>query len=127
MDVVAVVSGETGMQANVYFETKADAVTKHTTLTNPIAPEGSITIINNLTGTGIPGSTGHAEDPTDEFTFHVKLMDSAGNTLKGYQAYGGTSEGRIKGEEDITINGDGYITFADLPYGTRYKITQEPK
>ena len=127
VDVVAVVSGETGMQANVYFETKADAVTKHTTLTNPIAPEGSITIINNLTGTGIPGSTGHAEDPTDEFTFHVKLMDSAGNTLKGYQAYGGTSEGRIKGEEDITINGDGYITFADLPYGTRYKITQEPK
>jgi uncharacterized surface anchored protein len=127
VEVVAVVSGETGMQANVYFETKADAVTKRTTLTNPIATEGSITIINNLTGTGIPGSTGHAENLTDEFTFHVKLMDSAGNTLKGYQAYGGTSEGRIKGEEDITITGDGYLTFADLSYGTRYEITQEPK
>ncbi|PJJ29847.1 SpaA isopeptide-forming pilin-related protein [Lacrimispora celerecrescens] len=119
VDLVAVVSGETGMQANVYFETQTEVVTKRTTLTNPIVPEGSITIINKLTGTG--------KDQTDEFTFHVRLMDSAGKTLTGYQVYGGTSEGRIKGEENITITGDGYLTFAGLPYGTRYEITQEPK
>ncbi|WP_312427789.1 SpaA isopeptide-forming pilin-related protein [Lacrimispora sp.] len=119
VDVVAVVSGETGMQVKVYFETQAEAVTKRTTLTNPIVQEGSVTIINKLTRTG--------KDQTDEFTFHVRLMDSAGKNLTGYQAYGGTSEGRIKGEEDITITGDGYLTFAGLPYGTRYEITQEPK
>ncbi len=119
VDMVAVVSGEIGMQANVYFETQTEAVTKRTTLINPIVPEGSITIINKLTGTG--------KDQTDEFTYHVRLMDSAGKTLTGYQAYGGTSEGRIKGEENITITGDGYLTFAGLPYGTRYEITQEPK
>lgn len=119
VDLVAVVSGETGMQANVYFETQTEAVTRRTTLTNPIVPEGSITIINKLTGTG--------KDQTDEFTFHVRLMDSAGKALTGYQAYGGTSEGRIKGEGNITITGDGYLTFAGLPYGTGYEITQEPK
>jgi hypothetical protein len=119
VDVVAVVSGETGTLANVYFETKAGTVTKRTTLTNPIVPEGSITILNKLTGTG--------KDQTDEFTFHVRLMDSAGKTLTGYQAYSGSVEGRIKGEGNITISGDGNLTFAGLPYGTRYEIAQEPK
>ncbi|WP_349944904.1 SpaA isopeptide-forming pilin-related protein [Lacrimispora sp. BS-2] len=119
VDLVAVVSGETGTQANVYFETWADAVTKRTTLTNPIVPDGSIAIINKLTGTG--------KDQADEFTFHVRLMDSAGKTLTGYQAYSGSAEGRIKGEGTITITGDGYLTFAGLPYGTRYEIAQEPK
>ncbi|ADL03061.1 SpaA isopeptide-forming pilin-related protein [Lacrimispora saccharolytica] len=127
VDLVAVVSGETGTQANVYFETKADSVTKRTTLTNPIAPDGSITIINKLTGTGMPGSTGHAEDQADEFNFHVKLLDSADKTLTGYQAYSGSVDGRIKGEGTIPITGDGYFTFSGLPYGTRYEITQEPK
>jgi uncharacterized surface anchored protein len=119
VDVVAVVSGETGTLANVHFETKAGTVMKRTTLTNPIVPEGSITILNKLTGSG--------KDHTDEFTFHVRLMDSAGKTLTGYQAYSGSAEGRIKGEGNITISGDGNLTFAGLPYGTRYEIAQEPK
>lgn len=119
VDVVAVVSGEAGALANVYFETKADTVTKRTTLTNPIVPEGSISIINKLTGTG--------KDQTDEFIYHVRFMDSAGKTLTGYQAYSGSVEGRIKGKGNITIAGDGYLTFSGLPYGTRYEIKQEPK
>lgn len=119
VDVVAVVSGEIGTLANVYFETKVDTVTKRTTLTNAIVPEGSITIINKLTGTG--------KDQADKFIFHVKLMDSAGKTLTGYQAYSGSMEGRIKGDGNITLIGDGYITFAGLSYGTRYEITQQPK
>ena len=125
LDLVAVVRGETGTQINAYFETKVDAVTKRTVLTNPIVPDGSAAIINKLTGTGIPGSTGHAEDQADEFAFHVRLMDPSGKILTGYQAYSGSSEGRIKGEGNITITGDGFIFFAGLPYGTRYEIAQE--
>jgi uncharacterized surface anchored protein len=119
VDLVAVVNGETGTQTKAYFETKVDAVTKRTVLINPIAPDGSITIINKLTGTG--------KDQADEFIFHVRLMDAAGKTLTGYQAYCGSSEGRIKGEGNITITGDGFIIFDRLPYGTRYEIAQEPK
>ncbi len=127
VDLIAVVSGETGTQAKAYFETNVNAVTKHTALTNPVVSDGSITIINKLTGTGIPDSTGHAEDQADEFTFRVRFTDSAGKTLTGYQAYGGSSENRIKGEGNITITGNGFITFAGLPYGTRYEITKEKK
>lgn len=119
LDVVAVVSGETGSQAKAWFETKVEAVSKQTVLTNSIVPDGSITIINKLTGTG--------KDPSDEFTFHVRLTDGNGNALTGYQAYSGSSEGRIKGEGSITVIGDGFLTFAGLPYGTRYEITQEAK
>jgi hypothetical protein len=119
VDMVAVVNGEDGTQTKAYFETKVNAVIKRTTLINPIVPEGSITVINKLTGTG--------KDQADEFTFHVRLMDVAGKILTGYQAYSGSSEDRIKGEGNITITGDGFITFAGLPYGTRYEITQEKK
>ncbi len=117
VDVVAVVSGENGKEVKAYFETKVDAVAKCTTLTNPIVPDGSITVINKLTGTG--------KDQTDTFTYHVRFMDQEGYTLIGYQAYTGSVNGRIKGEGDITLTGDGFLTFAGLPYGTQYEVTQE--
>lgn len=117
IDVVAVVSDENGKEAKAYFETKVDAVAKRTTLTNPIVPDGSITIINKLTGTG--------KDQTDTFTYHLRFMNQDGNTLIGYQAYSGSANGRIKGEGDITLTGDGFLTFAGLPYGTKYEITQK--
>lgn len=119
VDVVAVVNGEEGTQTKAYFETKIEAVIKQTTLTNPVVPAGSITIINKLTGTG--------KDQADEFTLHVRLIDAAGKTLTGYQAYSGSSEGRIKGEGNIIITGDGFLIFAGLPYGTSYEIIQQPK
>ncbi len=119
VDVMAVVSGDEGGQIKAYFETNADAVTKQTTLTNPIVPDGSLTIINKLTGTG--------KNQADEFTYRVRFTGQAGNTLTGYQAYSGSKEGRIKGEGSITLTGDGFITFAGLPYGTGYEILQEPR
>ena len=126
VDVVVVVNGERGSQAKAWFETKVNALSKRTVLSNPIVPDGSITIINKLTGTGIPGSTGRAENLPDTFTYHVKLTDQNGAILSGYQAFKGSLEGRIKGEGTITLSGDGYITFTGLPYGTRYEIRQEP-
>ncbi|WP_394524838.1 SpaA isopeptide-forming pilin-related protein [Lacrimispora sp. JR3] len=125
VEVVATINGETGTQAKAWFETKVNAVSKRTALANPIVPDGSITIVNKLTGTGIPGSTGHSESQTDSFKYHVKLTDQNGVVLTGYQAFGGSVEGRIKGEGTITLTGDGYITFAGLPYGTKYEISQE--
>jgi hypothetical protein len=98
--MVAVVSGEIGMQANVYFETQTEAVTKRTTLINPIVPEGSITIINKLTGTGIPGIRGTLRIRRMNLLIHVRLMDSAGKTLNwisGIRWYiGGTDQRRRK-------------------------------
>ncbi|GLB27171.1 hypothetical protein LXJ15735_34120 [Lacrimispora xylanolytica] len=126
VDVVVVVNGETGSQAKAWFETRVNAVSKRTVLSNPIVQDGSITIINKLTGTGIAGSTGDAENQSDTFTYHVKLTDQNGTILTGYQAFKGTLTGRIKGEGTITLSGDGYITFTGLPYGTRYEINQEP-
>lgn len=126
VEVIATVNGETGTQLKAWFETKVNTISKRTVLTNPIVPDGSITIVNKLTGTGIPGSTGHAESQTDSFTYHVKLIDQNGTVLTGYQAFKGSIEGRIKGEGTITLMGEGTITFAGLPYGTRYEISQEP-
>ncbi|MEY8354714.1 SpaA isopeptide-forming pilin-related protein [Lachnospiraceae bacterium 54-53] len=119
VDVVAVANREEGTCAKAYFETKVNAVSKRTDLMSPIVPDGSITIINKLTGT--------EKDVSDGFTFHVRFTGRNGNILTGYQAYGGSSEGRIKGEGCISVTGDGFLTFAGLPYGTRYEITQEPK
>ena len=118
VDVVAVAEGETGEQIKASFETKTGELVKSTTLTNPIAPDGSVTVINKLTGTG--------KNQTDGFTYHVRLTDRNGNTLTGYQVFSGSVEGRIKGEGNITLTGDGFLTFAGLPYGTGYEITQEP-
>ncbi len=118
VEVVVTVNGETGTQAKAWFETKVNAVSKRTVLANPIVPDGSITIVNKLTGTG--------KNQTDSFTYHVKLKDQNGTVLTGYQAYSGSIDGRIKGEGTITLKGDGYVTFAGLPYGTRYEISQEP-
>ena len=126
VDVVVVVNGETGSQTKAWFETRVNAVSKRTVLSNPIVPDASITIINKLTGTGIAGSTGDAENQSDTFTYHVKLTDQNGAILTGYQAFKGSLAGRIKGEGTITLSGDGYITFTGLPYGTRYEINQEP-
>lgn len=116
VDIVAVVSGENGTKALANFITTAGAVTKTTNLWNPIVPEGSISIINKLTGTG--------KSQADAFTYHVKFTDQAGTVLIGYQAFTGSQTGRIKGEGDITLTGDGFITFSGLPYGIRYEITK---
>ncbi len=116
VDVVAKVNGENGTEAEANFITTAGAVTKTTNLWNPIVPDGSVSIINNLTGTG--------KSQADTFTYHVKFTDQAGTVLIGYQAFAGSKTGRIKGEGDITLTGDGFITFSGLPYGTRYEITK---
>ena len=116
VDVVAVVRGENGTEAKANFIMTAGAVTKTTNLWNPIVPDGSISIINKLTGTG--------KSQADAFTYHVKFTDQAGTVLIGYQSFTGSETGRIKGEGDITLTGDGFITFSGLPYGTRYEITK---
>lgn len=116
VDMVAIVSGENGTEAKANFIMTVGAVTKTTNLWNPIVPDGSISIINKLTGTG--------KSQADAFSYHVKFTDQAGKVLIGYQPFAGSETGRIKGEGDITLTGDGFITFPGLPYGTRYEITK---
>lgn len=116
VDVVTVVSGENGTEAKANFITTVGGVTKTTNLWNPIVTDGSISVINKLTGTG--------KSQTDAFTYHVKFTDQSGTALISYQAFAGSKTGRIKGEGDITLTGDGFITFSGLPYGTRYEITK---
>lgn len=118
VDLVVVVDGEGGKQATVHFNTTAKEIKNQTTLSNVIAPPGSITLVNKLTGMG--------KNQADEFTYHIKLTDPSQVLLSGYQAYGGSVKGRIKGEGIITLKGDEYLTLPGLPYGTQYEITQEP-
>lgn len=116
VDVITVVSGETGTEAKANFITTVGAVIKSTNLWNPIVPDGSISIINKLTGTG--------KSQADAFTYHLKFTDQEGTAFIGYQAFAGSKTGRIKGEGNISLTGDGFITFSGLPYGTRYEITK---
>lgn len=118
VEVIAAVTGKAGTAVQAYFQTKTGEISKETVLLNPIAPKGSVTIVNKLTGTG--------KDQTDSFTYHVRFTDKEGKVLLGYQQYDGSSKGQIKGEGQVTITGDGYLTFAGLPYGTRYEIVENP-
>jgi hypothetical protein len=118
VDLVVVVDGEEGKQVTAHFETTAKDIKNQTTLTNVIAPPGSITLVNKLTGMG--------KNQADEFTYHIKLIDSSQTLLSGYQAYSGSIKGRIKGEGSIVLKGNEYVTLPGLPYGTQYEITQEP-
>ena len=86
-------------------------------LGNPIAPAGSLTIRNHLSGTG--------KEIEDIFKYKIKFFDSSGNILRGYQNFTGSRNGRIKGEGMITLAGEEAVTFESLPYGTRYEINQE--
>ena len=54
----------------------------------------------------------------------MKFTDQAGSVLVGYQAFTGSETGRIKGEGDISLTGDGFITFSGLTYGIGYEITK---
>ncbi|WP_124068045.1 SpaA isopeptide-forming pilin-related protein [Clostridium sp. E02] len=119
VEVAAVVNGVEKTSTKAWFETETEKVKKQTILKNSIVPDGSITIINHLTGTG--------KDLKDSFIYQVKFMDQKGNTLIGYQAYTGSIEGQIKGVGEIPLTGDSFLTFAGLPYGTRYEITKVPK
>lgn len=118
LEVAAIAEQELGKWMKASFETKTGEIVKKTVLTNPVVPDGSVTVINKLTGTG--------KNQESQFCYNIKFMDSSGNVLSGYQAYSGSKKGRTKGEGNVTLTGDGFLTFAGLPYGTKYEITQEP-
>ena len=86
-------------------------------LENPIAPKGSLTIRNHISGLG--------KNPDDVFAYRIRFLDSSGRLLSGYQNYTGSKEGRIKGEGQISLKGEEYMIFSGLPYGTKYEIIQE--
>lgn len=116
LEVVAAVTGRDGEQIHTRVKTEAGAVTISDQLFNPIAPEGSLTVVNEIRGTG--------KNPEDLFTCRIRFTDSEGKLLKGYQNYTGSLTGRIRGEGSITIRGNEFITFSGLPYQTRYEVTQ---
>lgn len=117
VDLVAVVTGQPGEMARARFKTDAGTSMKETVLENPIAPEGSLTVRNHLAGTG--------KDSEDSFVYRISFKDRNGSTLTGYQGYSGSKDGRIKGDGTVTLMGDEYITFAGLPYGTKYEVEAE--
>ena len=117
LELAALVSGHMGTSARAVFTISSPTNLMETILENPIAPKGSLTIRNHISGTG--------RNPQDTFTYQMRFFDSAGKLLSGYQNYTGTKEGRIKGMGQITLKGDDYVIFPGLPYGTEYAIIQE--
>lgn len=116
LEVTAAVTGGDGERICTRMKTEAGAVTTACELLNPIATEGSMTVVNGIHGTG--------KNPEDLFTYQIRFTDSEGKLLKGYQNYGGSLAGRIKGEGSVTIKGNEFLTFPELPYGTRYEVIQ---
>ncbi len=113
VELIVVVNGDEGEMIQAEFVSGSDT----TTLSNPIAPKGSLTLRNHLTGLG--------KNLEDQFTYEIRFTNSSGELLKGYQSYTGSVEGRIKGEGSITLQGEEFITFAGLPYGTLYEVSQK--
>ena len=117
LELAALVSGQMGASARAVFTVSSPTNLTETILENPIAPKGSLTVRNHISGTG--------RNPQDTFTYQMRFLDSSGKLLSGYQNYTGTKEGRIKGMGQITLKGDEYVIFPGLPYGTEYAIIQE--
>lgn len=88
---------------------------------NPVGGEGSLSIVNRLTGT----AAGELEKR--EYQYRVELSDESGKPLKGGFPYGGSSEGRLKSGDLIRLKGGGSIVIRGIPWGTAYKITPLPE
>lgn len=117
IELVTLVNGQAGEFIRSVFTAGSQTNRIETILENPIAPKGSLTIRNHISGTG--------KNPQDEFTYQIRFRDSSGRLLSGYQNYTGSQEGRIKGKGQISLKGEEYIIFSGLPYGTEYEVTQE--
>ena len=117
IELVTLVSGQTGEFIRSVFTAGTQTNLMESILENPIAPKGSLTIRNHISGLG--------KNPDDVFAYRIRFLDSSGRLLSGYQNYTGSKEGRIKGEGQISLKGEEYMIFSGLPYGTKYEIIQE--
>lgn len=84
---------------------------------NPVAGEGSLAIVNRLTGT--------AADRLENrrYLYQVELSDESGQPLKGTFNYSGSSGGRIKSGDPIELMGGGSIVIKGIPWNTTYEVT----
>lgn len=99
--------------------TKADIGAETYAAVNPIAAEGSLSLINSISGTASDQLAG------EEFTYRIELTDREGNPMKGLVPYTGAKEGVIKSGDLLTLKGGEAVTFTGMAWGTGYQIRQE--
>lgn len=74
----------------------------------------------------VAGVVNSPKDYTQNFNFHIKLVDADGNPLSGsFYFYGTDKAGHIKHGDTIPLHHDESITILGLPDGTRYTVTEE--
>lgn len=83
---------------------------------NPVAKEGSLAIVNRLTGT----ASDRLERRKDAYT--VELYSGDGQVLTGSFNYTGDDEGRVKSGGQVELNRNESIVITGLPWGTIYKV-----
>lgn len=99
--------------------TQAKAGNQTVTAQNLSAGEGSLTLVNSVSGTA-------AETLKEkEFTYRIELMDRDGEPLKGSVSYTGAQEGTLKSGGSVTLHGGEAVTFTGMAWGTGYEIRQE--
>lgn len=83
---------------------------------NPVVKEGSLTLVNSLSGTDIKQLS------RQEYRYQITLTDASGEALLGYCNYTGSESGRLKSGDTVTLKGDAFITISGIAWGTNYQI-----
>lgn len=102
---------EVSLDAEVWIEGEGYSGTK----TVPVLQANSLTVYNELTGSG---QKQHASEGS---VFTIRMWDQNGEELAGRYSYKGSQEGFLRSGEQITLAGNEYITigletFRDCTY-----------
>lgn len=89
-----------------------------TTAVNPVGGEGSLSLVNAISGT----AAGQLSET--EFTYRLEFKDRGGNPIKGSIPYKGAKEGSVKSGDLLILKGGEAVTFTGLAWGTNYKLLQ---
>ena len=90
-----------------------------TTKQVPVKQENSLTVYNELTGSGKELHQGE----TSEFT--IRLFDERGDELAGSYAYTGSKEGMLRSGDTITLAGNEFITIDPANFrNCTYEVTR---
>ena len=85
---------------------------------NPIAGEGSLSVVTRLSGTASSQFEGR------EGQYRLVLSDEAGTQLRGSFRYTGDREGVIKSGGVLTLGGGEHVVITGIPWNTSYRVEE---
>lgn len=85
---------------------------------NPVAGEGSLSVVSCLSGTAAGQLKGR------EWQYRLELCDETGMQLKGSFPYTGDREGVFKSGGVLTLGGGEHVVLTGIPWNTRYHVEE---